>query len=75
MFVAGVRLIPLITIGILQFIQPSIQFGLGTLIYHEPFNLQRLIGFALVWIALIIFTVENIITRPRVMQGTQAAPA
>lgn len=75
MFVAGVRLIPLITIGILQFIQPSIQFGLGTLIYHEPFNLQRLIGFALVWIALIIFTVENIITRRRVMQGTQAEPA
>ncbi len=72
MFAAGARLILLTTLGILQFIQPSIQFVLGVLVYHEPFDLQRLIGFSLIWLALIVFTAENILARRRNMQ---AAPA
>lgn len=72
MFAAGVRLIPLTTLGILQFISPTIQFLLGVLVYGELFNLQRLAGFSLVWLALIVFTAENFITRRRTMQ---VAPA
>jgi chloramphenicol-sensitive protein RarD len=75
MFAAGVRLIPLTTLGILQFISPTIQFLLGVLVYHEPFNLQRLLGFTLVWIALAVFTAENLITRRRALQNAQVAPA
>lgn len=75
MFAAGVRLIPLTTLGILQFISPTIQFLLGVLVYGEPFNLQRLLGFSLVWLALIVFTTENIITRRRAMHDAQIAPA
>lgn len=75
MFAAGVRLIPLTTLGILQFISPTIQFLLGVLVYHEPFNLQRLLGFTLVWIALVVFTAENLITRRRALQNAQVAPA
>jgi chloramphenicol-sensitive protein RarD len=75
MFAAGVRLIPLTTLGILQFISPTIQFLLGVVVYHEPFNLERLLGFTLVWIALIVFTAENLITRRRAMQDAQIAPA
>jgi chloramphenicol-sensitive protein RarD len=75
MFAAGVRLIPLTTLGILQFISPTIQFLLGVVVYHEPFNLQRLLGFMLVWIALVVFTTENLITRRRAMQAAQVAPA
>jgi chloramphenicol-sensitive protein RarD len=75
MFAAGVRLIPLTTLGILQFISPTIQFLLGVLVYHEPFNLQRLLGFTLVWIALAVFTAENLITRRRALQEAQVAPA
>jgi chloramphenicol-sensitive protein RarD len=75
MFAAGVRLIPLTTLGILQFISPTIQFLLGVLVYNEPFNLQRLLGFSLVWLALIVFTAENLITRRRAMHDTQVAPA
>ena len=46
-------------VGILQYIAPTIQFLIGIFIYKEPFDQSRLIGFGIVWIALIIFWVEN----------------
>ena len=59
MFASAARQIPLTVIGILQYIAPTIQFLIGVFIYHEPFDRSRLIGFGLVWIALIIFWVES----------------
>jgi chloramphenicol-sensitive protein RarD len=59
MFASAARQIPLTVIGILQYIAPTIQFLIGVFIYHEPFDQSRLIGFGLVWIALIIFWVES----------------
>jgi chloramphenicol-sensitive protein RarD len=59
MFASAARQIPLTMIGVLQYIAPTIQFLIGVFIYHEPFDRSRLIGFGLVWIALIIFWVEN----------------
>ncbi|HSL28595.1 MAG TPA: EamA family transporter RarD [Anaerolineales bacterium] len=59
MFASAARQIPLTMIGILQYIAPTIQFLIGIFLYHEPFDQSRLIGFGLVWIALITFWVEN----------------
>ncbi len=59
-FAAGARLIKLATIGILQYIAPTLQFLIGVFIYDEPFTLDRLIGFSLIWLALIIYSGENI---------------
>lgn len=59
MFASAARQIPLTMIGVLQYIAPTIQFLIGVFIYHEPFGQSRLIGFGLVWVALIIFWVEN----------------
>jgi chloramphenicol-sensitive protein RarD len=59
MFAAGVRRIPLSLVGILQYITPTMQFLLGVLVYKEPFTHTRLIGFGIVWIALIIFGMEG----------------
>ena len=59
MFASAARQIPLTMIGILQYIAPTIQFLIGVFLYREPFDQSRLIGFGLVWIALIIFWVEN----------------
>lgn len=59
MFASAARQIPLTMIGILQYIAPTIQFLIGVFLYHEPFDRSRLIGFSLVWVALIIFWVEN----------------
>ncbi|HEY9528727.1 MAG TPA: EamA family transporter RarD, partial [Anaerolineales bacterium] len=59
MFASAAREIPLTMIGILQYIAPTLQFLIGIFLYHEPFDQSRLIGFGLVWLALIIFWVEN----------------
>lgn len=59
LFAAGARRIPLATLGILQYISPTLQFALGVWIFHEPFQMARLAGFALIWAALGVYGVEG----------------
>ena len=59
MFASAARQIPLTMIGVLQYIAPTLQFIIGVFLYHEPFDQSRLFGFSLVWLALLIFWVEN----------------
>ena len=75
LFAAAVQRIPLSVIGILQFIAPTIQFGLGVLVYKEPFSHQQLVGFAFVWSAVIVFAAEGIFDRrvPRVPEVPKGA--
>ena len=61
MFASAAKEIPLNMIGVLQYFAPTIQFLIGVFIYKEPFDTTRFIGFGIVWIALIIFWIENII--------------
>ena len=61
MFASAAKQIPLNMIGVLQYFAPTIQFLIGIFIYKEPFDTTRLIGFSIVWLALIIFWVENLI--------------
>jgi chloramphenicol-sensitive protein RarD len=63
LFASAVQRIPLSTIGLLQYIAPTIQFFIGLLIYKEPFTPARLIGFAFVWAALLIFALEGYLAR------------
>ncbi len=59
MFASAARSIPLWVVGLLQYIAPTIQFLIGIFIYKEPFSYNQLIGFGIVWAALIVFLVEN----------------
>ena len=59
MFASAAKQIPLSMIGVLQYLAPSIQFLIGIFVYKEAFDNSRLIGFGLVWLALIIFWAEN----------------
>ena len=63
LFAVAVRSVPLSTIGLLQYITPSIQFLLGILVFGESFTPNLLVGFALVWVALIFFTVESLLAQ------------
>ena len=54
---AAIR-ISMTTIGLLQYLAPTIQFALGLLVFHEAMTPVKWIGFALVWLALAIFTGE-----------------
>ncbi len=61
MFASAAKQIPLTVVGLLQYIAPTLQFLIGVFIYKEPFDQAHLIGFAVVWVALIIFWLENFI--------------
>ena len=60
LFGAAARRLPLSTIGLLQYFGPALQFVIGVWIFHEPMPLSRLIGFALVWAALVVLTVDGL---------------
>jgi len=59
LFASAARQIPLSIVGLLQYIAPTIQFLIGIFVYKEPFDLQHFVGFAIVWVALIIFAAES----------------
>ncbi len=58
LFAFGARRIPLSVVGLLQYIGPSIQMMLGVWLYHEPFGSERQVGFALIWTALALYSLE-----------------
>ncbi len=66
LFASAARQIPLTMIGILQYIAPTMQFLIGVFLYHELFDRTRLIGFGLIWLALVIFWLENYLANRRV---------
>ena len=59
LFASAASRIPLSLIGVLQYIAPTLQFLIGALVYDEPLTTSRLIGFSIVWLALLIFAVEG----------------
>jgi chloramphenicol-sensitive protein RarD len=59
MFAAGARRISMTTLGLLQYIGPTIQLLIAVLVFDEPFGPQRLVGFACTWIALVIYTLDG----------------
>lgn len=63
MFASAARQIPLTLIGLLQYIAPTLQFLIGVFLYKEPFDRSHFIGFGIVWVALIVFWVENYLSR------------
>lgn len=69
LFAAAAKSVPLVVMGLLQYIAPSLQFLLGIWLYREPINLWQFVGFACVWAALALLTFNAITTR-RVSQGT-----
>jgi chloramphenicol-sensitive protein RarD len=59
LFAFGARRIPLSTVGLLQYIGPTLQLLIGVFIYDEPFSLSRALGFVLIWSALVIYAADG----------------
>jgi chloramphenicol-sensitive protein RarD len=59
-FAYGARRLPLSFLGIMQYIPPTLSFLLGYFLYKEPFTMPQFITFICVWIALVMFTVDNV---------------
>jgi chloramphenicol-sensitive protein RarD len=69
---AAIR-VPLVTLGLLQYLTPTLQFALGVLWFHEAMPAGRWAGFVLVWVALVIFTVESLRHRRRTLRPAEVA--
>ncbi len=72
LFASAAPRVPLSTIGLLQYLNPTMQFLLGVLVFREPFTHDRLIGFGLVWLGLVFFWIEGF--RARRIAGSTPLP-
>lgn len=61
LFASGARKIPLSILGLLQYLSPTIQFALGVWLFHEAFNSDRMVGFAMIWTALALYAGEGLL--------------
>lgn len=63
-FAAAAHRLPLITMGLLFYLTPAMQMAWGVLIGHEPMPVGRWIGFALIWVALAVMTIDAFLKKP-----------
>ena len=70
---AAIR-VPLSTLGMLQYMAPVFQFGLGVLYFHEAMPPERWAGFSLVWVALALLTWDALRTARRSRGRVETAP-
>jgi chloramphenicol-sensitive protein RarD len=62
LFAAATRRVPLSTVGLLQYVTPLMQLAIGVFVLDEPMPPARLAGFAVVWLALAVFTADSLHT-------------
>ena len=74
LFAAGARRLPLYVTGLLQYIAPTMMFILAVWHFGEPMPVSRWVGFVLVWVALVVLTVDGWRLRPR-RREARVAPA
>lgn len=72
LFAAGARRIQFTTLGLLQYVAPTLQLLLGVYVYREPFNATTLIGYAAIWLALAVFSIDGL--RQAWLQRGASAP-
>ena len=75
LFGAAAIRVSMVSLGLLQYLAPTIQFALGLLVFHEAMPASRWIGFGMVWLALAIFTVEALNHRRRQLRLVAHASA
>jgi chloramphenicol-sensitive protein RarD len=65
LFAGAARRLPLVALGFVQFLAPVMMFLLGVLVLHEPMPPERLAGFVLVWVALVVLSIDAVIVGRR----------
>jgi chloramphenicol-sensitive protein RarD len=73
LFALGTRLIPYSTVGLILYITPSLQLLCGIYLYHEPFAGARALGFAVIWLALLIYAGDGVWRAHRARTTASAA--
>ncbi len=73
LFAYGAQRIRLTTLGLLQYIAPTVQFLIGLLLYREPFDAARLQAFVLIWCGLALYSADGFWTQRRALLRTVGA--
>jgi chloramphenicol-sensitive protein RarD len=60
LFAYGVRRVPLSTVGIMQYVGPTLQLLTGVFVFHEAFTHVQLVGFGLIWFALVVYAGDGL---------------
>lgn len=60
LFAHGTRLLRYSTVGVLQYVTPTLQFSCGVFVLHEPFDPKRAVGFGIIWTALLVYMGEGL---------------
>lgn len=60
LFAAGARRLPLATLGLVQYVSPSLQFLLGVFLFKEPMDAGRLVAFGFIWSALALYSLDGL---------------
>jgi chloramphenicol-sensitive protein RarD len=60
LFGGAAQRVPLTTLGLLQYVAPTFHLALGVWVFDEPMPLDRLLGFAVIWAGLALFTVDAV---------------
>ena len=63
-FAAGARRLKLATLGLVQYLSPTLQLMLGVWLFHEPFGQERLVGFCFIWAGLALVSADALGWRP-----------
>jgi chloramphenicol-sensitive protein RarD len=64
LFAAAAQRLPLITMGLLFYLNPALQMAWGVLVSHEPMPVGRWVGFAMIWVALAVMTIDGLRKKP-----------
>ncbi len=75
LFALAAKKISLTALGMTQYLAPFSQLAIGVFIYHEPFGSERMLAFSLVWCALFIYSVDQIIHQRKKSRHARAASA
>ena len=71
LFAAAAQRLPMVTLGLLFYLNPGLQMAWGVFIGHEPMPVGRWLGFALIWVALAVFTADALL---RARRNSQQSP-
>ncbi|MBM7456228.1 chloramphenicol-sensitive protein RarD [Oceanisphaera litoralis] len=75
LFAGAAKRLRLSTLGFFQYLGPSLMFLLAVLLYDEPFTQDKVITFALIWVALVVYTLDGVRQRRRNALQNSGAPA
>ncbi len=69
LFAYGARRIRLTTLGLLQYIAPTVQFTLGVAVFNESLSRERALAFIFIWAGLLLYTLDNVIAQRRIARS------